>query len=270
MRAGWNPTRRNRNIGTPLRGRGQDNRMVVPSPGGRIHYQVLRRTVAVQRSIHGATMRFLVEPTTPGWLHACTVDDVAAVVGAIAPSHLEGLGLIVLRQPTRKAETLNPVWGRLSIGSEMVDYDGAAVLLDACTTATIRWRKSLDPDDQRELRRLADDGHRIVTERRHVAIERTWATCRNTILFRTLLHEIGHHVDYLDRVERPSGEDFDAWSAMDEAFWARPVDEREAAAHRYATEAAARLRALGAIPFAPRIDPDAMRAEGLEPAWFTG
>jgi hypothetical protein len=60
------------------------------------------------------------------------------------------------------------------------------------------------------------------------------------------------------------------WRALDAAFWARPLDEREAQAHRFAASAAAALRARGAIPFGPRLDPDAMLAEGVDPAWFTG
>ncbi|KAF0814961.1 hypothetical protein IGB42_00037 [Andreprevotia sp. IGB-42] len=30
MRAGWNPTRRNRHIGTGAQGHGQDNKLVIP------------------------------------------------------------------------------------------------------------------------------------------------------------------------------------------------------------------------------------------------
>ena len=48
----------------------------------------------------------------------------------------------------------------------------------------------------RELDRLRADGHSVRLDRRHWLIEPNAAALRHTQLFRTLLHEIGHHVDY--------------------------------------------------------------------------
>jgi len=71
---------------------------------------------------------------------------------------------------------------------------------------------------------------------------------RATQLYRTLLHEIGHWVDWLNKVERPSerGGDFEK---LNDAYFQRPKNEREAFAHRYADETRERLVRLGIIPF---------------------
>lgn len=51
MRPGWNPTKRNRNIGTKKQGHGRDNRLVIPQawPEDRIFWEVLRSPVLVTR-----------------------------------------------------------------------------------------------------------------------------------------------------------------------------------------------------------------------------
>ena len=69
-------------------------------------------------------------------------------------------------------------------------------------------------------------------------------------LFRTLLHELGHHVDY--------------WLRKDDSYYLRTLAAREDFAHRYASEAQGRLQRFG-----PIVDPERMAKEGLQPAWFT-
>ena len=79
MKAGRNPTRRNRNIGTPARGHGKDNRLVIPfrmRPEFRLFFENLQNYSVVLREAHGQQFRFLVERTRVGYRHHCTVDDV--------------------------------------------------------------------------------------------------------------------------------------------------------------------------------------------------
>ena len=86
----------------------------------------------------------------------------------------------------------------------------------------------------------------------------TSATCRATVLYRTLLHEVGHHVDRRDYGQR--GED--------DAYYQRPARERESFAHRYAERIAGDLRARRVIPFARIIDRLSATRDGLDPDWF--
>jgi hypothetical protein len=57
---------------------------------------------------------------------------------------------------------------------------------------------------------------------------------RSTQLYRTLLHEIGHHVDY----SHSKGE-----------FARKPASEKETFAHKYAYKLRAQLEKRGVIPF---------------------
>ncbi len=128
---------------------------------------------------------------------------------------------------------------------------GPAVFLEAVNPqAKLEWLSSLQPDDKAELDRLRKDGHLIEQIGRRHVFQMTTAAIRATQLYRTLLHEIGHWVDWLERVERPSerGGDF---GELSDAYFQRPKHEREAFAHRYADETRERLSRFGIIPFEP-------------------
>jgi hypothetical protein len=103
MRNGYNPTRRNRNIGTAKQGRGQNNRLTIPSicHDERIWWGQLGKSREVRRSVAGRELLFIVEETRTDSLHACTVDDICQLLGNVAAEDWEGLGIFVLRQPTR-------------------------------------------------------------------------------------------------------------------------------------------------------------------------
>jgi len=96
----------------------------------------------------------------------------------------------------------------------------------------------------------------------------TPAVAREVQLYRTILHEIGHWVDYLQKVDIPSDRPGADWSELWDRYWQRPTREREAFAHRYADEAGAAHRATGAVPFDRRDDPARMIALGLRPTDF--
>ena len=78
--------------------------------------------------------------------------------------------------------------------------------------------------------------------------------CSRTIRERTLLHEIGHHVDWC--------------RATPEFYFRRPLQERERSAHRYAMTLRTKLEQRRAIPFDRIRDEAAMRADALGPRWF--
>ncbi|MBF2029096.1 MAG: hypothetical protein IGS48_20440 [Oscillatoriales cyanobacterium C42_A2020_001] len=263
-RPGWDARRRNRNIGTAKSGHGQNNQMQIAEghKGGQypFFYEDLENPVVLSRTIGDREVTFLVEPVQPGFLHACTPDHIAQVLRLLPSNHTKCIDFVVLRQPKRKEYLLESVWGRMCYWVEIHQYSGVAIYLEAQPINEIkRWRKSLLPDDVRELERLAQDGHQVIVERRHYAVYTNLESVRATQLYRTLPHEVGHYVDYLHFEE--GGEE--------ELFWSKPSKDKEAFAHRYATEFWEREKAAGKIPFERTLNEEALTAEGLAPFWFT-
>ena len=91
---------------------------------------------------------------------------------------------------------------------------------------------------------------------------------RRWVLYHTLIHEIGHWVDYLTKVVLPSTGP-DHGQLLWDKYLQRPVQEREAFAHRFSDEWRDELIRLGKIPFARQICKETMQAEGLDPEWFS-
>lgn len=256
MRAGWNPARRNRHAGTAAHGHGADNDLRIPGSrhrGGSFHEQ-LGRFVPVRRSPGGREIVFLVQATGPGYHHPCGIDDICAVLSACPAADLAALDLVVLRQPTRKQRILNPVWGRALAWFETPGHSGSAIVLEAMDGKPYRWGRSLSVEDSRELERLREDGREIHATRRGFEIRPSAPSLRHTVLYRTLLHELGHLVDRRDRTEQ-------AWSS-------RAARAKEDFAHRYARERLAALRLDGVVPFAAGVDHDRLALEGLRIEWF--
>lgn len=270
MRNGWNPTRRNRNIGTAKSGHGQDNRLVIPSSrrDPRPFWSRIGPHATVTRGVPWGTVSVLVEPVRDACVHACTVDDLCHMLLCV-PSDWYGIKLFILRQPKQKEQTLRSAWGRLAYGLEIGPHRGAAVILEAVDLSRPRrWPKSLPPEDVAELERLRADGHRITTTKRAHIIHSDLAASRATQLYRTLLHEIGHWVDYNEKV-RMVLDATQSYDELEERYFQRPASEKEAFAHRYADELAARLRTRGIIPFERIFEPDDLRRDGLQPRDFT-
>lgn len=258
-RAGFDARRRNRNIGTENQGFKQSNAMVVPESwhSDRVFYETLRDPRIVTRSLHGRELTFLVEPTRPGCVHACSVDDMLSVLSRLPETDRLLVKTFVLRQPTRKQQMLKPVWGRLVYWASLGRYEGVTVYLEAQDfAAPMRWSRSLDPQAAAELERLRQDGHRIEQDKRGFSIHCDLESTRAPQLYRTLPHEIGHYVHYRRNLER----DID--------HRALPADEKERFAHRYADELAARLREQEQIPFPRILSKKSLSMDGLSAEWF--
>jgi hypothetical protein len=271
MRPGWNATRRNRNIGTARSGHGQDNRLVIPWPrnDSRPFWGRIGTHTTVTRPVWGKPVSVLVEPTRAGSVHACTVDDVFRMLELIPAADREGVRLVILRQAKRKEETLRSCWGRLGYYVEVGPHGSPAVILEAVDLSrTRRWPRSLIPDDAAELERLRADGHRITTTKREHVVHVDVSSARATQLYRTLPHEIGHWLDYLEKVERPSRSAGADWLALRDRYDQRTAAEKESFAHRYADELGARLRARGRIPFERILDAHSLRRDGLREVDF--
>jgi hypothetical protein len=255
MKRGWDATRRNRSIGTAKQGLGWDNRLVIPWCGLLLYYENLSEYKVTLRTVHSRSLPFIVERTRADSCHACTVDDIARVLRQVPFSDFFGIDFIVLRQPKRKEEIINPVWGRIAYFAEIGAYQGRAIFIEAVTPSKpIRWTKALTPDGQQELERLREDGHEIITTRHDHRINVSLESLRATQLYRTLLHEIGHSVDN-DR--DPNA--FDRKSAL----------EKETFAHQYAEKLRENLVRFGIIPFARMFDMETIARDGLSVSDFT-
>lgn len=258
-----NPTRRNRNIGTFKQGHGQNNKLVIPYPVAvmKEFQERLTQYTKTFRTINGTLFEFVVEETRQDTQHACTVDDIAEILRHVSPKDYGRLNLVVLRQPKRKEEILNAVWGRLIYYYYFeTDFDcRPAIILEAMpTNKVLKWSKSLNPDRASELKRLEEDGHRITTTKRHHLIHTTLDSVRNTQLYRTLPHEIGHYKHFLELVGELEDTSDDALYEKHEAKQAKydnlPTAVKEKYAHNYADRFKVMLEQCGSIPF-DRIEP---------------
>jgi len=252
------PTRRNRNIGTSKQGHGQDNRLEIPESwhDSRLFYEKLRSPIRLNRKVGAKELTFLVEGTLSDYCHPCTVDDICRLLGFVPGEDLQPLDVVVLRQPTRKQRILSSVWGRLSFFYEANECSGVAIILESQPRNGIsKWPTSLTPDDRRELDRLADDGHNIQLEKKQIVVESTLESCRCTQLFRTVPHELGHHRHYRE-------------TDSEARYGSIPRAEREAVAHRYATELMATLKKQKAVPFDRILDRDGLIRDELRVEWF--
>lgn len=238
-------TRRNRNIGTAASGHGHDNKLTVPDirATDRIWYQNVTQVRREMIKVHGVERMLFVEEVHEGFVHTCSVKDVERVLSEMPQDDLVQLDAVLFRQPTRKQNLLKPSWGRLTyyaelgvIGGKRL-YEGAMLTLESQSPQRVmRWDKSLGPDDQLELNRLRSDGHQVEDMGKYFRISSTLEALRATQLFRTLPHEVGHWVQYLQAVERPASEGGGDWSVLQDAYFQLPVHEKEAFAHRYSRE----------------------------------
>jgi hypothetical protein len=229
MRAGWNPTRRNRNQGQPWAGLGRSN------PGPLVWHDNpwdrLGPHTTVIRKVQGRKRTFWIAPTLPDHFHACSVGDVVSVLEQLPGADIFGLDRFWLRQSSRREERGHPVWGRMLYWVVPGPGEGGAcVVLEAQPRSlTVRWGRHLAPEDLLELERLRLDGHRVEQTRRGHLVHCTPETIRNTQLLRTLPHEIGHFVDRKRYDETP------------EVYWRKSELEKESFAHRYAERFRERL-----------------------------
>jgi hypothetical protein len=274
---GRNPTRRNRNIGTARSGHGQNNRLTIPEVGhgGHVFWERIDGASEISRVVSGRVLRFFIQPTRADCVYACTVDDITRLMSYVPSSDWEGLETVVLRQPRRKEQILASVWGRLSYAADLVNrhgdvlYRGPAIIIEAVKpTAPLKFGKSLSLDDMAELERLKWDGHKLRPNDSNHTLEPTLESCRATQLYRTIPHELGHWVDFLEKVEHPSvrfgaDEEIAGYGKLLDRYHSRPNSEKERFAHAYAEQLRRHLIASRAIPFDRQLDCEQMTQDRL-------
>ena len=250
----YNPIRRNRNIGTAKQGHGQNNKLTIPEPcaTSKTFLERLGNYEKFERTINGHDFLFVIEQTRESSKHACTINDIEKIIAQIASSDYGDLKLIILRQPKRKEETLSPVWGRLIYSYEFENDYFPAIILEAVDySKKLKWVKKLSIDSQKELERLKADGHPIIQTERFFTADFKPENVRNTQLYRTLLHEFGHYVHYLQIVKRPAIEDesMEKWELRNSYYFKISPVEKEKFAHKYADTLRQRMIDNNIIPF---------------------
>jgi hypothetical protein len=254
----YDPGRRNRNIGTPRQGYGQDNRMRIPDSwwNSKIFYERLNNPTIVKREIHSKEFSILIEPTLSDFTHSCTIDDICTILKWLPANDVINLDTIVLRQPKRKEVILSTVWGRLAFYYKAFASERPAIILEAQRVdQPLKWSKSLSPFSKKELMSLEKDGHRIEWSKKSIKINSTLESCRATQLYRTIPHELGHYVDYQNADSR-------------DLYFSKSYRDREAFAHRYADEFRAKMIEKKKIPFKRILEKDSFIKDSLEMGWF--
>jgi hypothetical protein len=250
----WNPTRRNRNIGTLKQGHGHNNKLTIPSPCAvsKSFFERLESYAKVEKTINGHTFIFVIEKTRGTCRHACSIADIVRIIENIPPVDYGHLKLIVFRQPKKKEEIISPVWGRLIYSYEFENNYYPAIIIEAVACdKKLFYDKSQSPQVQKEFDRLKSDGHHFVEGKKYFTVILGLKNIRNTQLFRTLPHEFGHYVQYLEIVERPGtdNEDFEEWEKRNDKYHKIPKAEKEAFAHAYANALSKRLKEEKIVPF---------------------
>lgn len=271
MKSTRNPIKRNRNIGTGKSGYGQNNKLKIPEcehDKSYIYWERVKDYKVIVRCINGKTIKFLVEKTKRDFIHTSTIDDITFVLSHVPINDLSGIELIVLRQTKRKEEILDGCWGRLAYFATIDKHEGATIFLEAfnLSKTTIKWEKSLTPDKAKELDRLKEDGYNIVNNRKHYVIGFSLESVRATQLYRTLLHEIGHWVDWKTSVKEKQYEtenDVEAYLSLIDLYDSKPSLDKETFAHSYADKLRTRLKIEGIIPFNRIVNVDSIVDNGL-------
>ncbi|MFC0425633.1 hypothetical protein [Chryseobacterium scophthalmum] len=250
----FNPTRRNRNIGTENQGFSQDNKLKISTPYGTLKsfYERIEKFQTEIRIINEHEFLFITEETRENCFHSCSVNDLAKIIQHIPKEDYGELRFIILRQPKRKEEIISPVWGRLIYSFEFENEYFPAIVLDSIDlNKKLIWSKKQTIEDQKEFTRLKEDGHLFIENKRNFVSELKLESSRNTQLYRTLLHEFGHYVHCLEVVERPGNddEDYDAKEIRDNHYMSLPKVEKEKFANQYADRLKKRLTDDKIIPF---------------------
>jgi hypothetical protein len=252
--SGWNKTRRNRNIGTSKQGHGKNNQLAIPQPADtlKFFYERFEETVIKTITVHGKEIQVVVEHLKKGYFYSCSPDDVEYLLNQLPQKDLNGLGLLIFRQPKKKEVILSSVWGRLIYSVEFKGEYYPTIMLEATPNRNeLTFPKKQSVDDQREFELLKQDGLRFEAKKREFIAEIDEEKIRSIQLYRTLLHEVGHYVQYLEVVEFPGHEeeDFEEWEKRSDFYFSIPVVDKEAYANKYAVEMRLKLINKGIIPF---------------------
>jgi len=233
--------------------------MRVPEPNTDKYGEYRRNVSIIEKAdvrdieIQGHEMTLIYERPRHDAGYPCSPEDVIHILSLVPERDLEGLKIIAFRQPTRTQSNLDGAWGRLCYFADFRYASGSAIVLEARDlNGTIKHSKKMPIEWMSEMERLREDGHQIEETRREYILHLTPETARNTVLYRTVLHELGHWVDYVQKVKDYATVEFEEWLESRDLYSSRTARVKEDFAHRYADGMGAKLREQGLIPFDPR------------------
>ena len=191
-----NQVKRNRNSGTKKSGYKKQSEFNIPSQNRKPFYQNINIYEQCQRNINSIKLKFIIEKLKPNYLYACNIDEICEVLSFCPTADLEGLGLIILRQPKRKEEIFSPCWGRLIYEFDYQEKLQPAIILEAVNIDDdiVINNYSISPFFQKEIALLIAEGHEVKITKRRIVIKKTIQAVKQTQLYRTVLHEVGHYV----------------------------------------------------------------------------
>ncbi len=260
----FKPERRNRNIGTTASGHGQDNKMCIPESWVDRYGNYTSYLERVEPNLNQLfevglqSIRIIFERPREGHSYGCSPADIVHLLSLIENEFRELPSFFVFRQPTKKQNQLSPVWGRFLYRSDFKEKpnserENSAIVLESQKIGNIiRYPNKISLADQEELKRLKNDGHTFTKSRRYQETILTKDSIRKTILYRTVLHELGHWKQYCDNVIFKTTSLDSDWDTSWDLHHSQPTIEKENFANRFSDDLAKRLCLNGYIPFEPR------------------
>ncbi|MBN2693275.1 hypothetical protein JXR93_01310 [bacterium] len=240
MNKRYNPIRRNKNIGTSKSGYKKNNILTIPNYfyGDLVFWvRVSNSYEIIKKEIFDKEIVFIIEKTKKDYSYSVTVDDIISLLKQIPKDDWSGINHFFFRQAKRKEEIFQPVWGRLGYNVNICGFKGAAIVLEAVKdNFIIKWSKSLDSETKKEFNRLISDGHQIEDNGRLYLIKTSKESIRNTQLYRTIIHEIGHWVHWKKEVLEPSKKGLDYDKLNNRYHYKISRREKEIFAHNYADQ----------------------------------
>lgn len=246
MRPGWSPIRRNKNIGTKKSRKIKSNYFWIPD---NLEMLIIKNGYSQTiREINGVEIIFITEKLKDEYLHCCTTKEIAKVLSFIPKDDLDGLRFIVQKQPTKKEEILSPCWGKFVYDFNFKKEFGAAIFIYAINPERkIVWDYTLKPDNIRELRSLEKEGHFITRIKDKIIIKSKASSVRKTQLYRTLFHEIGHLVNWMNFYRSYNYNNIH-FSDLLKIFLEKPYTHREDYANFYSRQIIEKLIEKKLIP----------------------
>lgn len=243
MRSVWRPERRNRNIGTAAAGHSKLNDMRIPEAwrdrnGSCSRFYERLDVVSKQRfAIEDFELTVLYEQPAEGCTYGCTPLDVVNLLSLVTTFTASLPEIIAFRQPTKKQRLLNPVWGRFIYFADFGALRGAAIILEAQELgARLDWPRRMSLLDRYEFDRLIEDGHEFKAGKRNFQARLAEKPVRNTMLFRTVPHELGHWDQYYREVLDDSTALDENPELASELYFSKPTSEREIYADAFAVK----------------------------------
>jgi hypothetical protein len=89
MKSGWNPIRRNKNIGTKKSGHSKTNLFFIPGKADELILKNINSQSII--TVNGIEISFIAEELYDGYMYCCTADEISKVLSFIPQGDLEGM-----------------------------------------------------------------------------------------------------------------------------------------------------------------------------------